>query len=99
MSIPANSSVMPPSPSIYQQLLGSEFENLGPILRLVHGSDSLVKARGQVSVVYGKGGIVRLLFIALRPLLLVLGFIKLYEEIESRRRQAATPTEPETDPS
>jgi hypothetical protein len=52
---------MPPSPSIYQQLLGSEFENLGPILRLVHGSDSLVKARGQVSVVYGKGGIVRLL--------------------------------------
>ena len=45
------------------------------------------------------GGIVRLLFIALRPLLLVLGFIKLYEEIESRRRQAATPTEPETDPS
>ncbi len=52
---------MPPSPSIYQQLLGSEFENLGPILRLVHGSDSLVKARGQVSVVYGKGVIVRLL--------------------------------------
>ena len=45
------------------------------------------------------GGIVRLLFIALRPLLLVLGFIKLYEEIESRRRQAATPAEPETDPS
>ena len=45
------------------------------------------------------GGIVRLLFIALRPLLLVLGFVKLYEEIESRRQQAATPTEPETDPS
>jgi hypothetical protein len=42
---------------------------------------------------------VRLLFIALRPLLLVLGFVKLYEEIESRRQQAATPTEPETDPS
>jgi hypothetical protein len=52
---------MPPSPSIYQQLLGSEFENLGPILRLVHGSDAQVNASGQVSVVYGRGGIVRLL--------------------------------------
>lgn len=45
------------------------------------------------------GGIVRLLFLALRPLLLVLGFVKLYEEIESRRHQAATSPEPETDPS
>jgi hypothetical protein len=44
------------------------------------------------------GGILRLLFIALRPLLLILGFIKLYEEIESRRHQTAAPQEPEEDP-
>jgi hypothetical protein len=44
------------------------------------------------------GGLVRLLFIALRPLLLILGFIKLYEEIESRRQRPADPQEPEEDP-
>lgn len=44
------------------------------------------------------GGIVRLLFIALRPLLLILGFIKLYEEIESRRQRPADPQEPEEEP-
>ena len=52
---------MPPSPSIYQQLLGSEFEKLGTTLRYVHGSAVIVKAKGQVSVVYGKGWLVRLL--------------------------------------
>ena len=44
------------------------------------------------------GGIVRLLFVALRPLLLILGFIKLYEEIESRRQRQAAPQEPEEEP-
>lgn len=45
--------------SIYQQLLGPDFERLGPNLRRVHGSQSLVHARGTVAVVHGKGMLVR----------------------------------------
>jgi hypothetical protein len=48
-------------PSIYQQLLGADFQKLGPILQRVHGPETRVLAIGKVSVVYGRGWIVLLL--------------------------------------
>jgi hypothetical protein len=47
--------------SIYQELLGADFERLGPILRYVHGPAASVHAHGSVDVTHGKGLAVRLL--------------------------------------
>ena len=46
--------------SIYQKLLGADFEQLSPALQVVHGRATPVHARGQVSVTYGRGPLVRL---------------------------------------
>ncbi len=46
--------------SIYQKLLGADFEQLSPALQVVHGRETPVHARGQVSVTYGRGPLVRL---------------------------------------
>jgi Domain of unknown function (DUF4166) len=47
--------------SIYQRLLGADFERLGPILRRVHGPESEISAAGRVTVTHGRSRIVRLL--------------------------------------
>ncbi len=45
--------------SIYQKLLGADFERLGPILQHVHGSARQVHAQGRITVTHGKGMAVR----------------------------------------
>lgn len=47
--------------SIYQKLLGADFERLGPILRRVHGVESGLRAAGRVTVTHGSGRLVGLL--------------------------------------
>jgi hypothetical protein len=47
-------------PSIYQELLGPAYGQLGPFLQQVHGQAATVRARGKVTVVHGKGFFVRL---------------------------------------
>jgi hypothetical protein len=46
-------------PSIYQELLGPAYGQLGPFLQQVHGQEQQVRARGVVTVVHGKGILVR----------------------------------------
>jgi hypothetical protein len=48
------------SGSIYQELLGPAYTQLGPVLQHVHGPAPLVQARGVVTVEHGKGLLVRL---------------------------------------
>jgi Domain of unknown function (DUF4166) len=47
--------------SIYQRLLGADFERLGPILQEVHGAVPNLRAHGRVTVTHGGGRLVRLL--------------------------------------
>ena len=43
------------------ELLGADFDRLGPLLQIAHGPDASVHARGQVAVTHGQGRLVRIL--------------------------------------
>lgn len=45
--------------SIYQRLLGADFNLLGPILQRVHGPHAGLRAHGHVTVTHGPGRVVR----------------------------------------
>ena len=45
--------------SVYQKVLGNEFERLSPLMQEVHGSVEKVLAFGNIDVEYGKGGFIR----------------------------------------
>jgi hypothetical protein len=48
-----------PEGSIYRDLLGADFDRLGPVLQHVHGPAPLVRATGIVEVKHGQGWLVR----------------------------------------
>jgi hypothetical protein len=47
------------SESIYQKILGKEFDRLGPSLQLAHQTIGTFKAKGLIDVKWGKGFIIR----------------------------------------
>ena len=47
--------------SVYQKVLGNEFEKLSPLMQEVHGSVEHVLAFGKIDVEYGKGGFIRIM--------------------------------------
>jgi hypothetical protein len=48
------------SESIYQKILGKEFDLLGPNLQLAHRTMGTVKANGKIDVKWGKGFMIKL---------------------------------------
>src|SRR5688572_655138 len=48
------------SESVYQKILGKEFDHLGPNLQLAHRTMGTFKARGLINVKWGKGWVIRM---------------------------------------
>lgn len=47
--------------SVYQKVLGNEFNNLSPVLKFAHGSIDKLKGIGIIDVEYGKNKLIRVL--------------------------------------